>query len=246
MTALLQAKDLSLPNRLEATDLSVAAGELVCVIGPNGAGKTSLLHAIARIGIPGGAVRLDGADPAAAGPEARKRLLAFLPASRELPWPVAARDLIRLGLPRTAPERALDDTAAALDLEPFLDRRADQLSTGERSRVLIARALAPEPRLLLLDEPVSNLDPYWQLRLMALLRARCRDSGCAVVAAVHDLDLAGRFADRLIVIHRGRIAADGEPGRLLGSSLMADVFGIERFAEGWRAISPGADRRSSR
>jgi iron complex transport system ATP-binding protein len=225
--SLLVATDLRIPRRLEETSLSLDAGTLTCLIGPNGSGKTSLLHAIAGIGSAGGQVRIDGIDPHRIHPPKRQRLLTFLPASRDIKWPLAAKDLIRLG--------GVDDieqVLGELDLQPFGDRRVDQLSTGERARVLLARALAPRPRLLLLDEPVANLDPRWQLNIMERLRRITRQSDRAVLMASHDLDLAGRFADRLIVIDQGRAVADGGPELLDGPDIPA-VFGVARRGGAW-------------
>ncbi|HEX8050940.1 MAG TPA: ABC transporter ATP-binding protein, partial [Solirubrobacterales bacterium] len=141
-------------------------------------------------------------------------------------------------------EAEADDAMASLALGPFALRRIDRLSTGERSRVLIARALAPRPRLLLLDEPAANLDPLWQLRLMERLRAAA-GAGQAVVAAMHDLDLAGRYADRLLVMDGGRIVADGEPRSVLRSEPLKAAFGVERVAGEWRPVSRPEGRRSS-
>lgn len=241
MTALLQAEALGLAGRLSPTDFAMAGPELVCLVGPNGSGKTSLLHALARIGGPAGEVRIDGLRPEDLAPARRRRLLAYLPASRDIAWPLTARDLVRLG----ADAGEADEAMAALDLAAWADRRVDRLSTGERSRVLIARALAPKPRLLLLDEPVANLDPLWQLRLMERLRETVADGRGAVVA-MHDLDLAGRFADRLVLMDGGAIVAEGAPEAMLGSARLSEVFGIERVAGLWRPLSRPEDRRSSR
>jgi iron complex transport system ATP-binding protein len=230
MTPLLRAEALSLSKRLQPTSLTIDAPELICLVGPNGSGKTSLLHALARIGRPCGTVAIGGQDPDGQGPEARKRLLSYLPASRDIAWPLAARDVIALGLPQGA---APDPAVEALETEEFAGRRVDSLSTGERSRVLIARALAPAPRLLLLDEPAANLDPKWQLRLMRLLRDLVETRGMAVVAAMHDLDLAARFADRMLMMKEGAVAADGRPGALLGGPHLSDVFGVVRGGSGW-------------
>lgn len=230
MTAFLDATGLSLPGRLAATDLKMERPALVCLVGPNGSGKTSLLHALARIGGPAGAVRVEGQDPERLGPDGRKRLLAYLGAGRELPWPLAARDVIALGLPAGA---VADPVIEALATAEFADRRVDRLSTGERSRILLARAVAPAPRLLLLDEPAANLDPAWQLRLMTLLRRLVVARGIGVVAALHDLDLAARFADRLVLMEGGRIAAEGAAAELLDGPHLRLVFGIERGTEGW-------------
>jgi iron complex transport system ATP-binding protein len=225
--SLLAANGLRIAGRLDATDVTLQAGTLTCLIGPNGSGKTSLLHAIAGIGSPEGEVRVDGVDPRPLGSPKRQRLLTYLPASRDVKWPLAARDLIRLG-----GQDDIDAVVAQLELEPFTERRVDRLSTGERARVLLARALAPRPKLLLLDEPVANLDPLWQVKLMERLRMLTQQSGRAVLMASHDLDLAGRFADRLIVMDKGRAVADGGPELLDGPEIRA-VFGIERRDGAW-------------
>jgi iron complex transport system ATP-binding protein len=223
---MLVASGLSLPHRLHDASLSVGPGELVCLVGPNGSGKTSLLHALAGIGGTPGTVFLDGDDPRRVGPARRPRLMTFLPAAREAAWPLLARDLIALGGGETAPPE--------LELEALLDRRIDTLSTGERGRVLLARALAPRPRLLLLDEPTANLDPLWQLRVMELIHAEVGNTERAALVAIHDLHAAERYADRIIVMHHGRVAA-GQ----LGEAQLADVFGIARAPEGWRpAVKP--------
>jgi iron complex transport system ATP-binding protein len=238
--SLLVATGLRIPGRLQETSLTIEAGMLTCLIGPNGSGKTSLLHAIAGIGSSEGAVRIDDVDPFRIGPPKRQRLLTYLPASRDVKWPLAARDLIRLG-----GEEDIEPVLAELELGPLADRRVDQLSTGERARVLLARALAPRPKLLLLDEPVTNLDPLWQLKLMERLRMVTRDSGRAVLMASHDLELAGRFADRLIVMDQGRAVADGGP-EILGGPQIRAVFGIEkRGSAWWPAASPPEGPRSS-
>jgi len=228
MIPLLEAKGAALAGRLAPTDLAVGRPELVCLVGPNGSGKTSLLHALARIGQASGMVRIGGRRPEDLAPAARRSLLSYLPASRDVAWPLSARDLVRLG----ASEAEADEAMAALDLLPWADRRIDRLSTGERSRVLIARALAPKPLLLLLDEPVANLDPLWQLRLMAILRLAVA-GGQGAVVAMHDLDLAARFADRLVLMAAGAIVGDGEPLAMLDSARLGEVFGIKRAGGAW-------------
>jgi len=220
---MLRASRLSLPGRLADSSLEVAAGELVCLVGPNGSGKTSLLHALAGIGGAGGSVSLDGVDPRKLGPAERPRAFTYLPASRDLPWPLLARDLIALGG---------GGTVEGLELDEVLDRRVDTLSTGERGRVLIARALAPRPKLLLLDEPTANLDPLWQIRLMELIRAELAGQERAALVAIHDLDAAQRYADRILVMDKGRIAAEG-----LDGPHVAEIFGIEKVDGLWRPVT---------
>jgi iron complex transport system ATP-binding protein len=232
MTALLEAAGAALAGRLRPTDLSMEGPELVCLIGPNGSGKTSLLHALARIGGATGEVRIDGISPDGLAPAKRRRLLSFLPASRDVAWPLTARDLVRLG----SGHSEADEAMSGLDLMAFAGRRVDRLSTGERSRVLIARALAPRPRLLLLDEPVANLDPLWQLRLMATLREAV-GSGQGAIVAMHDLDLAARFADRLVLMDGGEIVAGGEPEAILKSPRLEEAFGIRKVDGEWRPLA---------
>ena len=234
MSALVEAHGLVLPGRLGETSLALRPGELTCLIGPNGSGKTSLLHALAGVGDPLGQVLIGGTDPRQAPPKRRQRLLSFLPAAREVMWPLDALSLIELGSPDAA---YLPAVIEALELGSFLDRRVDRISTGERSRVLIARALGSRPSLLLLDEPAANLDPLWQLRLMAFLRDEARANGQAALVAVHDLDLAGAYADRLIIMNGGRIAADGGAAELLAGPDIPRVFGIERVEGRWRPVA---------
>ena len=221
-------RELSIGGRLEPTSLTVEPGTLTCLVGPNGSGKTSLLHAIAGIGPRNGEVRIDSNDPWTVPPHQRPRLITYLPASRDVKWPLKVVDLIRLG-----GEEDVTRVIADLELEDFSNRRVDQLSTGERTRVLIARALAPRPRLALLDEPVANLDPLWQLKLMRHLRGLAHKQDKAVLVAAHDLDLAGRFADRVIVMNKGQIAADGG-GEILNSHVIREVFGVERREGAWQ------------
>lgn len=228
--SLIEARGLAIPGRLDETGLVLAAGSLICLVGPNGSGKTSLLHALAGIGEAGGEVRIAGTELRRIAVGRRPRALTYLPASRDIRWPLKARDLIALGGAHPAEvERAME----RLHLAPVAERPLDRLSTGERSRVLIARAFASRPTLLLLDEPISNLDPLWQIRLMAMVKEEVAGASRAAVVAMHDLDAAGRHADRLIVMSRGRIAADGAPGEVLGSAVIQEVFGIAKRGGTW-------------
>ena len=243
MTSLLDATGIAIPGRLQPTDLRLNAGSLTAVVGPNGGGKTSLLRALARVEKPGGRVTIDGAEVDRAPPLRRRRMLSFLPAGRDMPWPIAARDVIALGFARPDSAR-VDDLIGLLQLETLAERRTDLLSTGERARVLLARALAERPRVLLLDEPLSNLDPYWALTILDHL-SEIANEGAAVLISLHDLTLLDRF-DRVLLVGNGAIHADGPPQEVLARSVFSELFGVERAEAGWR-ISPDrlAGRRSS-
>ena len=231
MTPLLDARGLAIPGRLQPTDLKLASG-MVAVIGPNGAGKTSMLRALSGIELDTGDVLIAGEELAQTSPARRMRLLSFLPATRNLVWPISTRDVIALGLPSPDPAR-VEELLKLLELELLADRPADHLSTGERSRVLLARALAARPRLLLLDEPLANLDPYWVLRTLKILNSESRQSGCAVLASLHDLNQIGEF-ERVLLIEGGRVIRDGSPTEVMGSPELVRAFRIEKDGRNWR------------
>lgn len=235
MTPLLEARGVAIDGRLHPTDIDVSAGSLVALIGPNGSGKTSLLRALAVVEVTGGTAAIDGEDPMSAPPARRSHLLTFLPASRDLVWPIRARDVIGLGLNQADPQ-SVDRLLDQLELHTLADRPANQLSTGERARVLLARALAPSPRLLLLDEPLSNLDPYWVLKTLELLRETVRSADCSAIVSLHDIDRVQAF-DRVLLVDQGRIVADLPPREMLASNELTQSFRIERGQNGWRVSS---------
>lgn len=242
MTPVLKARGAALDRRLHSTDLDIAAGELVALIGPNGSGKTSLLRALAAVELTDGTIAIEGEDVVTAPPPRRPHLLTFLPASRELVWPIRVRDVIALGLAGPDSHR-VEQLLDQLELQTLAERPANAISTGERARVLLARALAPSPRLLLLDEPLSNLDPYWVLRTLELLRETVRISDCCAIVSLHDIDRVESF-DRVLLTDLGKIVADLAPQEMLASTELARSFRIERDHGGWR-IRPKEGPRSS-
>jgi iron complex transport system ATP-binding protein len=241
MTPLLEANGLSLAGRLELTDLKVGRGELVAVIGPNGGGKTSLLRALAGIERSSGIVCVDREELARVAPQRRPYLVTYVPASRDLVWPISVRDVIALGLPRPDPER-VDQLIELFELEQHARRSVDRLSTGERARVLFARALAPRPKLLLLDEPLSNLDPYWVLTFLQVLRDAV-STGTAALVALHDINRLTAF-DRALLIAGGAVRADLQHEAMMKSGEFLDAFRIRPGSAGWE-VRPREDPRSS-
>ncbi|WP_166435385.1 MULTISPECIES: ABC transporter ATP-binding protein [Paracoccus] len=211
---------------LDSIDLSIGAGEFVGLLGPNGAGKTTLLRAALGLLPARGHSSL-----ARLSVRERARAAAYMPQGREIAWPMPVEALVALGriahphsvgaTDRAAIERAI----AALHLDPLRHRRATELSGGEQARTLIARALAQETPLLIADEPIAGLDPAAQIDAMRLFR-RLAGQGHAVLASLHDLGLAARHCTRLILLHQGRIAADGPPQAVLTAANLARVFGI--------------------
>ncbi|MDI3298996.1 MAG: ABC transporter ATP-binding protein [Bacillota bacterium] len=222
---------------VRGVSLELRGGVVTGLLGPNGAGKSTLIRLLAGALAPeAGRVRLDGAEGAAGGARRRARQMAVLPQGEPEPAGMTVRDVVELGRyargggargdgggragERRALERALELTGT-LELadRPFLE-----LSGGERQRVLLAQALAQEPKVLLLDEPTAHLDLRHQVELLELVR-RQAEAGLAVLAALHDVNLAALFCDRLLVLAEGRLVAQGRPEEVLRPDLLEAVYG---------------------
>ncbi|GAB1333849.1 ABC transporter ATP-binding protein [Streptomyces sp. E-15] len=214
---------------VEHIDLTVDSGAFVGLVGPNGSGKSTLLRSLYRALRPsGGVVRLDGDDLHAMDPRATARSLAALPQESSAEFDFTVAEVVAMGrLPHRDRTAAADREICARAMERtgvahLAGRGFPGLSGGEKQRVLIARALAQQPRVLVLDEPTNHLDIAHQLDVLALVR----DSGPTVLAALHDLNLAAAHCDVLYVIDGGRIVASGPPHDVLGPALLAEVFGV--------------------
>jgi iron complex transport system ATP-binding protein len=221
---------------LRSVDLALSSGEMVGLIGPNGSGKTTLLRVLANLRAPdAGSVTLEGRGLEEVGERELSKRIAYLAQGGGAHWPMRVEALVALGrLPHRRPFRdgTMSDRAAieramiATDVVSLRNRTMAHLSGGERMRVLLARALAVEALLLLADEPVAALDPLHQLRVMELLRNAAR-GGTGVIVVLHDLSLAARFCDRLVLIAHGGIIAEGSPAEVLTPSNLAEAYGVD-------------------
>jgi iron complex transport system ATP-binding protein len=221
---------------LRGVGLAVAPGEIVGVIGPNGSGKTTLVRLLAGVLRPaGGRVTLAGRPLDALSRRDVARRLAVVPQDSAVEFPFTALEVVLMGraphLPPLAFPRARDLDVArramgALDVGALEGRALAELSGGERQRVLLARALAQEPAVLLLDEPTTHLDLRHQTGIYDTVRERVRRDGMAVLSVLHDLNLAALYCDRLLLLAGGRIAAGGTPGEVLVAPLLEAAYGV--------------------
>lgn len=244
---------------LSGIDLALEPGRFVGLVGPNGAGKTTLLRALAGLlPLAAGEIRLDGQPLAALSREARARRIAALFQGGGVGWPMSVREIVALGRqphrrafagPSEADRAAVARAMERTDIAYLADRAEPSLSTGERMRTLLARALAVEADWMMADEPITALDPAHQLDAMALLRSIARD-GAGVVTVLHDLTLAARFCDRIVVLAEGRIVADATPDQALTDHLLAGVFGVSvrrgQAPDGTRYILPWERSRATK
>ena len=219
-----------------------APGQVTAVLGPNGAGKSTLLACLAGLRAPdAGEVGLDGALISTLAPRRRAQRIGFIAQTPEIAWAVEAHILVGLGrIPHIGARglsredgEIIDRAMAQAKVTDLADRDVSTLSGGERARVLIARALAGEPEWLLADEPLAGLDPGHQLDAADLFRSLAHDQGRGVIVTLHDLSLAARMADRILVLSDGKVLADGPAEVALAPAVLATAYGIEaRFALG--------------
>jgi iron complex transport system ATP-binding protein len=221
---------------VDGVDLDVGEGEWVALIGPNGAGKTTLLRAIAGLVPYEGSILLDGRPADELSRRELAQLLAVVPQEPSTPSWMTVGEYVLMGrtphLGPLAKEGRGDGEAAAaalarLDLDGYDERRLGTLSGGEKQRVVVARALAQEARVVLLDEPMAALDIGHQQQALELLDSLRGESAITLVAAMHDLTLAGQYAERMVLMDAGRIAAEGAPAEVLTEALVEAHYGAD-------------------
>jgi iron complex transport system ATP-binding protein len=236
----IEAKDLAVRfgrvTLLRQINMGIRAGEMVGLIGPNGSGKTTLLRILANLRSPDeGTVSYAGRSAAEIGARRLSQQIAYLAQGANVHWPMRVETLVGLGrFPHRRPMQGLssgDRTAieramVACDVIAFRDRTMSEVSGGERLRILLARALAVEAEMLLADEPIAALDPLHQLQVMELLSRTARE-GRGVVVVLHDLALAARYCDRLVLLARGGILAEGKPSDVLTDAHIAMAYGVD-------------------
>jgi iron complex transport system ATP-binding protein len=242
MTLTLKNLNASLGTTRILRDVSLAfsAGKFTGLIGPNGVGKTTLIRAVAGLIPYEGEITFEGTPVADLSPRTRAQKISYLAQASESHWPLAVERVVALArLPHltafTSPtekdERAIEAAMKLADVEAMRHRDVLTLSGGERARVLLARALAVEADLLLVDEPVAALDPFHQLGVMEGLVSYAA-SGRTVIAVLHDLSLAARFCDELVLLNNGKVHAQGTPAQVLTKANMADVYRVEAEIKG--------------
>lgn len=251
MTPAIHTRDLSFAYKdravLHRISLSVANGEMVGILGPNGSGKTTLLKILSAVLRGQGEVKLNGRNIAAYARRELSRLFAVVQQEARINFPYTAAEIVLMGRASYHSPFALEGkkdievARASMDLTDSLslsNRYLHELSGGEKQRVMIARALAQEPEILLLDEPSAFLDLKHQVQVFELLRRLNRERDLTIVAALHDLNLAALFFSRLIMLRDGKIYRDGAPSEVLTEKTIEEVYGIRvRVAQ-----DPGSEK----
>lgn len=248
----LEIRDLTVRYRtgrpaLDGVSCTVCGGELLAVAGPNGSGKTTLVRALSGLVRPsGGTVELGGRSPGRWSRPELARVLAVVPQGEEVTFPLKVDETVMLGryarlgplaAPSPADRAAVADALARCDVLGLADRTIDTLSGGEWQRVRIARALAQEPRILVLDEPTTSLDVRHEMELFELVRGLVTD-GLAGLVITHQINLAARFADRILLLSEGRVAGEGRPAEVLREDSLRAVFGWPVAVTTWCDGSP--------
>lgn len=253
---ILRAQELSLGYRaskvVEKFNAAIPEGTIMGLIGPNGSGKTTLLRAFAGVIKPlHGSVHLNGHNLHALSARRRAQLIGWVPQREGIAWPLTVKEVVSLGraphrgwlLPLTREdEQVIERVMELIEMDSLSDRKVDELSGGEFQQVLIARALAQEPQVLLLDEPTANLDIHHQMQVMDLVRDLVARQKITAVIAIHDLSVAARYCDHLILLHKGRQVCTGKPSQVLQPGNITEVFQVESclYRDPWNNLTVSA------
>lgn len=217
-------------------DAVVHPGEVAALIGPNGAGKSTLIRAVSGVlPIQSGSISIDGYDLLKLHPQERARLLSVIPQARNLPQAFTVREVVKMG--RTPfiswlgnltqlDEDLVMSAMERTDIIELADRPIGELSGGEQQRVLVARAIAQQPKVMLLDEPTTHLDIGYQLSLMELIVRLAHEDHLAILMAIHDLNLVTRYADKVMLLVRGRLVTHGTREEVLREDLLSDAYQV--------------------
>jgi len=226
---------------LRNVDLALTPGQMMALIGRNGSGKSTLLRCLAGALAPlAGEVILAGAPLARMERRSRARMMAVVPQELHVPFPFSVREVVELGrapyagflaLPSQEDRLAVESALRATSLTEIAERPFQQLSGGEHQRVALAMALAQQPRVLLLDEPTTHLDIAHQMGFLALVGRLCAEQGIAILAAIHDINLAALYFDRLAILADGALLASGSPWDVITEDLVARAFGARVIVE---------------
>ena len=224
------------PRRiLEDVTFEVAPGAFCALLGPNGSGKSTLVKAIAGVHrAKSGTVTVEGRETSSLGRRELARVVGYVPQVGDAPFDLTVREAVMLGRtphfglsPRTEDRAKVEDAIARMGLGEIAERSMSELSGGQAQRALIARALAQDTRVLLLDEPTSALDLRYQIETLQLVRQITREEGISALIAIHDLNHAARYCDQIVVLHGGRLVADGSPADALQAPVLRAVYEVD-------------------